>query len=267
MQKSGIFSKEISERRMTGRILFAVPCFNEAENIPALVAGFRRLAALSRASFVTELVFIDDASSDATQAAVQREMEAEGNGLEIGLLCHEKNLGLAGGLRTSFEYFSKRTSEDPGILACGLMDGDNSHNPGHIPEMASQILKGFDVVICSRFQKGSRTLGVVWWRQILSLGMSFLFRSVRNIPGARDYSCGYRLYSAGLCAKLWADHGAKLVIEESFACMVELLLRCHNAGALITETPMLLRYDLKKGASKMRFARTISGTLKILLRR
>jgi dolichol-phosphate mannosyltransferase len=34
-----------------------------------------------------------------------------------------------------------------------------------------------------------------------------------------------------------------------------------------TEVPMILRYDLKQGASKMRVARTIKSTLGLMLKR
>lgn len=249
------------------RVIVAVPCFNEAENVPGLAQGFRQVAALMGGSIDFEAVFIDDASRDGTHRIVESEARVSQEGLEIKLLRHEKNLGLTGGIRTAFEYFYQAIVDNPAIAACALLDGDNSHHPGHLAQMIPRIFQGFDVVVCSRYQPGSCTLGVVWWRRLLSAGMSLLFRTVGRLPGVRDYSCGFRAYSPSLCARLWKKHGSQIVTEESFACMVELLVNCYRCGAIMTEIPMLLRYDLKQGASKMQFRRTVVGTLRVLLNR
>ena len=244
----------------------AVPCYNEEENVPLLGQSFIEVSRLVGPALEWEVHWIDDASTDGTADAI-RTLGEGGIGVKFTSERHPDNRGLTGGLRTAFRHFAKRCGEDGSIVGCGLLDGDNSHHPGHFPGMLGVLSRGFDVVIASRYQPGSRTLGVVWWRQILSRGMSVLFRLARPLPGARDYSCGFRLYRPSLCRKLWKSHGERVVTEESFACMVELLVRCHEAGAVMAEFPMLLRYDLKGGRSKMRFFRTIAGTLRVLLRR
>lgn len=248
------------------KLLVAVPCYNEAENIPLLAQAFFEAARLVGPGLGWEVHWIDDASTDATGEAI-RALGEGGGAVRFTSERHPANRGLTGGLRTAFRHFAKRCAEDSSIVACGLLDGDNSHHPGHFPGMLEVLGRGFDVVIASRYQPGSRTLGVVWWRQVLSGGMSMLFRLARPLPGARDYSCGFRLYRPALCLRLWKTHGERIVTEESFACMVELLVRCHEAGAVIAEFPMLLRYDLKGGASKMRFFQTIAGTLRVLSRK
>ena len=144
------------------------------------------------------------------------------------------------------------------------MDGDNSHSPLFVPELLKKISYGYDVVIASRFQAGAKITGVVWWRQILSFGLTCLFKIIRNISGVRDYSCGYRLYSPRIIKKVKKRFTGDVVFEKSFASMVEILLRCDMEGALMSEVPFLLRYDLKLGESKMPFKKTILGNLKLL---
>jgi len=48
-----------------------------------------------------------------------------------------------------------------------------------------------------------------------------------------------------------------LIEERGFTCMAELLIKLSLAGARVGEAPLVLRYDLKSGKSKMKFVRTI----------
>jgi dolichol-phosphate mannosyltransferase len=49
--------------------------------------------------------------------------------------------------------------------------------------------------------------------------------------------------------------------------MVDLLLKLRRRARRIDEVPLTLRYDRKKGASKMKLARTAWTTLRLLARR
>lgn len=84
------------------------------------------------------------------------------------------------------------------------------------------------------------------------------------MPGVWDYSCGYRLYSPSIVQKVVHQFGDDIVTQTNFSCMVELLVNCYQVGAIMAEVPFLLRYDLKKGDSKMQFMKTILGTLNVL---
>jgi dolichol-phosphate mannosyltransferase len=48
--------------------------------------------------------------------------------------------------------------------------------------------------------------------------------------------------------------------------MVELLLKLRHCRPVITEIPLILRYDRKQGASKLRLLRTINQYVKLLVR-
>ena len=242
-------------------ILFAIPCFNEALNLEDLINSFSEVGKFYDPLFKIQLVIIDDCSTDNTQE-VLAELK---NKYNFEVTKHEVNKGLTGGINTAFEIFGKNAESDHPAYAYGIMDGDNSHGPFLAAEMANKIQQGFDIVIASRYQSGARICGVSSFRQILSLGVAFLFKTLRNIPGVYDYSCGYRLYSPKIVKKACAKFGHEIVIEKSFACMVELLVKLHLLGAICTESPMLLRYDQKLGESKMPFKKTILGTFKLLI--
>ena len=250
---------------MTARpyLLIALPCYNETENIIPLLKRFDELSFVIKSICDVRVLVIDDASTDGLKAVV----ESHSSQAAISYIRHSENRGLTGGLVTAFTRFHEAVSSSHPPLAVGLMDGDNSHNPLTLVPMIQKIFEGYDVVVASRFRQGSRIMGVVWWRQILSAVMAILFKICRNIKGIRDYSCGYRVYSPMIVQKLHAAFGNEVVLEKNFACMVELLRNCDEVGAVMTEVPFLLRYDFKRGESKMRFFVTILGTLRVLFRR
>ena len=76
--------------------------------------------------------------------------------------------------------------------------------------------------------------------------------------GARDYTCGFRLYRAAMLRRAADAWGDRLVEEAGFTCMAEVLLKLGRGGARVAEVPLILRYDLKEGASKMKVMRTIA---------
>jgi dolichol-phosphate mannosyltransferase len=80
---------------------------------------------------------------------------------------------------------------------------------------------------------------------------------VTNVPGARDYTCGFRLYRAATLRRALSAWGERLIEEAGFTCMAEVLVKLGRGGARVTEAPLVLRYDLKEGASKMKVLRTI----------
>lgn len=242
-------------------ILVALPCYNEAENLEALMQGFDKLNLLYSKQFETRVIIINDHSTDNTDDIVEG-LRCE---TKFQYIKHPENRGLTGGIITAFEEFYKNSQSESPALSYGLMDGDNSHNPMVIKNMVPLVLEGFDIVVASRYREGSRIMGVSWWRQILSFGLGMLFKVLRNIPGVRDYSCGYRMYSPHIVKKVHQTFGRECVLEKSFASMVEILVKCHNLGAICTEVPFLLRYDLKLGESKMPFKKTIMGNFKLLM--
>jgi dolichol-phosphate mannosyltransferase len=134
--------------------------------------------------------------------------------------------------------------------------------------MLQLISEGYDIVIASRYQPGGRVEGLSLFRSFLSLGASWMFRIVFPIPNVRDYTCGFRAYRVS-----FLQHAMKeipnFVTERGFSCMVDVLLKMRTLRprAIMGELPMILRYDKKAGASKMRVFKTIRDTLKLLARR
>ena len=73
----------------------------------------------------------------------------------------------------------------------------------------------------------------------------------------RDYTCGFRAYRAETLRNLITIFGDNFIRENGFSCMFELLLNLRTLHARASEVPLVLRYDLKEGVSKMRIFRTM----------
>ena len=87
------------------------------------------------------------------------------------------------------------------------------------------------------------------------------------LPGIRDYTCGYRAYKYEPLRETIDFYGDEFVSEQGFSCMVDVLLKMRRFKFAMGEVPLILRYDLKEGESKMPVGNTIVKTLKLFLHR
>ncbi len=147
------------------------------------------------------------------------------------------------------------------------MDADDTHTPGLVLRMVRMIGEGHDVVIASRYRSGTRTIGVQLYRRLLSYGGSLLFKLFFPIRGVKDYTCGYRAYRAAVLQEAIQQFGKNFLDQEGFHCMIDILLKLYRMNLVFGEVPMVLRYDLKEGESKMNVRRTIVNTLQLIIKR
>ncbi|MEW6202313.1 MAG: glycosyltransferase, partial [bacterium] len=155
------------------------------------------------------------------------------------------------------------TGEETDILI--TMDADDTHDPEYIPELVNRIRKGADVVIASRFCGGGSERGVSVPRRFLSRGVILFMRLAAPVPGVRDYSCGYRGYSAKILHDAADTFGSRLIETDGFSVMTELLIKLAALGARIEEIPFTLHYDRKVGKSKIKLIPTLKGYFAIIL--
>ncbi|MCS7184817.1 MAG: glycosyltransferase family 2 protein [bacterium] len=210
-----------------------LPAYNEYENLKSLIPEIKKLK--------YKIVLIDDGSIDNTPTLK--------NDVEY-YIKHEKNKGLGEALNTALRFIS---IFDSGIVV--TMDADNSHPVNLIKEM-EQKLTEFDVVIASRF-KGGKMIGVGILRRILSKIASFVLRFRFNIK-ALDPTILYRAYRIEILKKV------KPELPSTFVASFLLLKKISEITNKICEIPVVLRYDLKKGKSKMKLIKTMFEYLKIL---
>lgn len=252
--------REVMSNEQHGAVqktIVVLPAFNEALNLPPLLDRIKA----SLAGLPHEVIVVDDGSIDDT-AAIAESRAADG----VTLQKNPQNMGLAETLKRGLvSAVARATGEDDIIIT---MDADNTQPPELIPSMLANVReKGSDVVIASRYRDGARVRGLSVPRRGLSLGASWLFRAVLPIQGVRDYTCGFRAYRASLLRKAFEQLGPdQLVAERGFSCMVDILLRLRSFDPVASEVPLDLRYDFKQGASKMKVARTVGATMRVMLR-
>ena len=49
--------------------------------------------------------------------------------------------------------------------------------------------------------------------------------------------------------------------------IIDILLKLRSLDAIISEVPLILRYDMKKGGSKMKVVKTMKESMTLLLKR
>lgn len=250
---------EPCERTATGRpeppaVRFVLPAHNEEASIRALV---ERIADAMRGDGRTfDVTVVDDGSTDGTADAALALSDA----IPVIVVRHERNLGLGAAMRTGLRTAAEASGPDDVIIT---MDADLTHDPRFAVRMLDRYHQGCDVVIASRFRRGSLEIGVSPFRRLLTRGARLFYGTLVPVPGVRDYSCGYRLYSAAVVSLAFDRLGNDFITEPGFACMVEIIGKLRRL-ADCCEIPFVLHYEEKRTASQMRIWRTVAAYLRVV---
>jgi dolichol-phosphate mannosyltransferase len=137
--------------RSPRRVIVVLPAFNEEGKIGALLDQLDE--ELTDAGLAYRVIVVDDGSMDRTASIV----EERGSSLPITLQRHLRNQGLGATIRDALAAAAAEAADADVIVT---MDADDTHGPGLILRMVRMIREGHDVVIASRYQPGSRVVGV-----------------------------------------------------------------------------------------------------------
>jgi glycosyltransferase involved in cell wall biosynthesis len=156
-----------------------IAAYNEAATIAEVI---RRVDALG---LDTEIVVVDDGSSDGTAAAVEE--LAMGN---VTLHRHERNKGKGAGVRTGVAA----TTGDIVII----QDADLEYDPNDIPRVIGPIVEGHaDAVFGTRLRGGQPQRAHLFWHyagnRFLSLFTNVLFNTTIS-----DMEVGYKAFRGEL---------------------------------------------------------------------
>jgi len=236
-------------------IYFLLAAYNEESDLPRLfeefiTAGF---------NFPYHIIVVDDGSTDNTAAIA----EGYKNRLPVSVLRHNQNRGLGKALGTGLHEISGRIKAGDILVT---IDADGTHPLDTVYEIKKKIESGADVVVASRFIRGGGENGVSVLRRSLSHTANFGLRILWPIKNIRDYSSGFRGYSNVILSRLNDVFGSGIIRENGFAATLELLLKADIAGAAFDEAALKLRYDAKKGRSKMKIIKTILDYFRLIVR-
>jgi dolichol-phosphate mannosyltransferase len=209
-----------------------IPTYNEALNIEQLVA---ELLALDDR---IDVLVADDASPDGTGALVERLGTAQPG--RIGVLHGSEKSGRGAAVLAGL----KQGLTDDRYSRLVEMDADLSHLPEELPALLAAS-EGADLVIGSRYGRGSRIIGWSRRRKILSRMSNLLLRTVLRLP-TQDYTNGFRVYSRPAASVLaTAD-----LRERGYIALSEWAWVLHHDGMKLVDVPTTF-INRRQGISKM----------------
>jgi dolichol-phosphate mannosyltransferase len=235
-------------------IWFVIPAYNEAENVPELLARLRPVVGRLGA----RLVFVDDGSRDETAELIRRHAE----GLSCVIVHNRHNGGVGVALNSGIRYVLEHGDDDDALVT---LESDNTSDLGDLDKMLALWQEGYDVVLASVYAPGGKLLGVSRTRILMSRAVSDTFRVVGGLRQIRTLSSLYRVYRVGVLRRAAATYGWLLVREPGFAASVELLLKLYHAGATIAEIPTINDWRQRRGASKLRLVPTVIAYFRVAI--
>lgn len=158
------------------RLSVVIPVHNEEANLPELVSGLDRvLAGLDGDS---EIIVVDDGSTDGTFAALRR-LHAESPRLRVIRL--RTNFGQSAALAAGFD-----AAKGEVVIT---MDGDLQNDPGDIPALLAKLEEGYDVVSGWRRPRQDP----FWRRRVPSVLANWLISRITGVA-LHDYGCALKAY-------------------------------------------------------------------------
>jgi dolichol-phosphate mannosyltransferase len=231
-----------------------VPCFNEAENTPKLVAEFVPVMEDLARGQRCEVVFVDDGSRDATWSALHEAFPQGAHPFEVRFERHAANRGLGAAIRTGL-----RASRGDVVVTT---DCDGTYKFTDIPLVLDRLAPDVDIVTASPYHPRGGVAGVPAYRLVLSQGSSLLYRLLVD----------WRIHTYTALLRAYRRPVVDTVPFESdgFLAGTEILVNGKLLGFRAVEFPTVL-HARALGVSKAKIARTIRAHLafqgRILLHR
>jgi Glycosyl transferase family 2 len=202
-------------------LTIVVPAFNESAR---LAEGIRRLDAAVADGAVdldrTELILVDDGSTDETVAAATKVLAPFPHHRVMSL---PVNRGKGAAVRTGVDAARGAT--------IAYMDADMAIDPRAIPLLLDRLID-HDIAVGSRALPDSMVETTYVVRSLMGHVFNRLVTTGTGLA-LRDTQCGFKAFRAPVARLLFG-----LVKIERFAFDVELLLIAHRLGLRIAEVPV-----------------------------
>jgi glycosyltransferase involved in cell wall biosynthesis len=158
------------------RVSFLVPAYNEAKTVGDVI---ERVFALD---LDTELIVVDDGSSDGTSEVVER-VAAGRNGV---VLLRQPNRGKGAAIQAAIPHAT-------GDIVV-IQDADMEYDPADVPGLIEPIVRGAaDVVFGSRLSGGRPQRAYLFWHLVGNRFLSLLTNVLYNTT-LSDMETGYKAF-------------------------------------------------------------------------
>jgi glycosyltransferase involved in cell wall biosynthesis len=195
------------------KLIVQIPCHNEQETLPAVLADIpRRIDGVDK----VEVLVIDDGSTDRT-VEVAREHGAD------HVISSRKNRGLARTFR-----FGLETAIQLGADVIVNTDGDNQYAGADIPKLIEPIVAGrADIVIGDRQTAGIRSFS--WIKRLLQNWGSAVVAKMSDVD-VPDAVSGFRAFSR--------EAALDTNIVSSFSYTIETLIQAGRKHYAVVSVPI-----------------------------
>ena len=223
------------ENTMTG-LTFVIPAYNEEKNIVDTLT--RVQAALGRLSIPTEIILVNDGSTDGT-LEVARQFH------DVRIINHPMNIGYGNSLKTGFRHARYEW--------VGIVDADGSYHIEEIPAMVAEIERGYDIVIAVRSNLNEiDSIAKRFFRGIFKLLVRFV-----NDSRIEDPNSGFRIIRRDIVLNLMP------FLCGTFSFTTSLTILTSGLYYFIKYIPV--RYERRIGFSKVKHFRDSLRTLQYIM--
>jgi len=227
------------ETRQKVEVSVVIPCLNEANSLGYCVD--KAVTSFRNAGLSGEVVVADNGSTD---GSIQI---AEEHGARV---VHVPERGYGAALRTGIA-----AARGPFII---MGDADDSYDFTDVPRFVEKLREGYDVVMGNRFRGGVRPGAMPRLHQYFgNPGLTALLNLLFHV-GIGDSYCGMRGFTRALYDKL--D-----VRSSGMEFALEMIIKCAQIGARITEIPIVLWPDKRGRPPHLRSFRDGWRSLRFML--
>lgn len=206
-----------------------IPAYNEAKRLSLTLVDVNRH--LSSAEFSSEIIVVNDGSTDATADVVNRFSHLIPN---LRLIDNKENHGKGWVVRQSM------------LEANGdwrlFMDADNSTSVDQIRNMMPYFKEGYEVIIGSRDVEGAKLVPPQPWYKRVFGNVGNLIIQILLLRGMWDTQCGFKCFSEKAAERIF-----RLARLNRWAFDVEALVLARRLGYRIKEIPVVWVNDPRSG--------------------
>ena len=222
------------------RVLMIIPAYNEEKSILSVVENIKKV---KTKDFMLDYIVVNDGSKDKT-----REVLIKNKLNFIDLPC---NLGIGGAVQTGYKY---AFYHDYDIAI--QFDGDNQHDASFIPDLVTNIKKGNDLVIGSRFVGD---LSEFKSSKLRRMGINLLSGIIKICTGVKiyDVTSGYRACNKKLISYFANNYPVDYPEPDSLVQVLKMKYK-------VREIPGIM-HERKTGKSSINGFKSIYYMIKVIL--